>query len=184
MESFQQLELTKKRHSKQTTHKTRSRRISQRRKQRLIKKESGKSYRTNIGFGRINRTTQYCLQNFGLCSNPDNSINKNFKTALQTIPSHTWLQPRNLTFHNLCKQQKLPLGTKELLGLNLKFCISSNKITNDINKTVLLMAKIRHGGGSRMVVFRPFWEVVRCGLSFLAVKMSASFFRSASYFRL
>jgi hypothetical protein len=141
MESFQQLELTKKRHSKQTTHKTRSRRISQRRKQRLIKKESGKSYRTNIGFGRINRTTQYCLQNFGLCSNPDNSINKNFKTALQTIPSHTWLQPRNLTFHNLCKQQKLPLGTKELLGLNLKFCISSNKITNDINKTVLLMAK-------------------------------------------
>ncbi len=34
-----------------------------------------------------------------------------------------------------------------------------------------VMAKIRHGGGSRTVVFRPFWEVVRCGLSFLAVKM-------------
>ena len=47
-----------------------------------------------------------------------------------------------------------------------------------------VMAKIRHGGGSRTVVFRPFWEVVRCGLSFLAVKMSASFYRSASYFRL
>ena len=27
-----------------------------------------------------------------------------------------------------------------------------------------VMAKIRHGGGSRTVVFRPFWEVVRCGL--------------------
>jgi len=43
------------------------------------------------------------------------------------------------------------------------------------------MAKIRHGGGSRTVVFRPFWEVVRCGLLFLAVtyqevqKTSASF---------
>jgi len=52
------------------------------------------------------------------------------------------------------------------------------------------MAEIRHGGGSRTVVFQPFWEVVRCGLLFLAVtyqevqKMSASFFTSASFFRL
>jgi len=27
-----------------------------------------------------------------------------------------------------------------------------------------VMAKIRHGEGSRTVVFPPFWEVVRCGL--------------------
>jgi len=50
------------------------------------------------------------------------------------------------------------------------------------------MAKIRHGGGSRTVVFRPFWEVVRCGLLFLVVtyaggpkKKGASFFTSASF---
>jgi hypothetical protein len=28
-----------------------------------------------------------------------------------------------------------------LLGLNLKFCLASNTITNDINKTVLKMAR-------------------------------------------
>jgi hypothetical protein len=27
-----------------------------------------------------------------------------------------------------------------------------------------VMAKIRHGGGSRRVAFWPFWEVVRCGV--------------------
>jgi hypothetical protein len=111
MESLLQSELTKKRHFKQDIQKTRSRRLVQRRKQRLIKKELDKRHHTNTGLGRINQAKQYCLQNFGFCSNPDNSITKNFKTALQTVPPHTWLQPSDLTFHNLCKQQKLPLGT-------------------------------------------------------------------------
>ncbi|MFN9982586.1 MAG: hypothetical protein ACK53Y_21845, partial [bacterium] len=47
----------------------------------------------------------------------------------------------NLTFHNLCKKQKLPIGSKELLGLNLKFCIASKTLPNDINKTIIEMAK-------------------------------------------
>jgi hypothetical protein len=34
------------------------------------------------------------------------------KSALQTVPSQLWLQPKNLPFHNLCKQQKLPIGKR------------------------------------------------------------------------
>ena len=39
-----------------------------------------------------------------------------------------------------------------------------------------VMAKIRHGGGSRTVVLWPFWEVVQCGLSFLVVTIECEFF--------
>jgi len=51
-----------------------------------------------------------------------------------------------------------------------------------------VMAKICHGGGSRTVVFRPFWEVVRCGLLFLAVtyaggqKIECEFFYQFEFF--
>ncbi len=32
------------------------------------------------------------------------------------------LQPSNLAVHNLCKTKQPPSGTKNLLGLGLKFC--------------------------------------------------------------
>jgi hypothetical protein len=89
MESFQQPELTKELHINQPIQKNKSRRLAQRRKQRFIKKESGKRHYTNIGLGRINRSKQYCLQNFGFFANPDHSITKNFKSALQTVPSQS-----------------------------------------------------------------------------------------------
>jgi hypothetical protein len=44
------------------------------------------------------------------------------------------------TFHNLCKNIKLPTDTKALLGLNLKYCLANNTINQDINKTLLKMA--------------------------------------------
>jgi hypothetical protein len=61
--------------------------------------------------------------------------------ALTTAPSSLSLQPRNLTFHNLCKTNHLPPGTKSLLGLNLKYCLSSNTLPNDINSTMLKLAR-------------------------------------------
>lgn len=141
MESRQQLELKAAKHVLQTTHNTKSRRLVQQRKQRLIKKVINKHNCNGIGLARKYHTEQYCLHNFGFCANPAQSISKNFKSALGTTPLHSWLQPKNLAFHNLCKQQKLPTGAKELLGLDLKFCLSSIKITNDIHKTTLQMAK-------------------------------------------
>ena len=141
MEPLQQVTLNVPKNVPQSPRKIVSRRLAQRRKQRLIKKDAIKRNHTNVGIARNNHTEQYCLRNFGFCANPTLSKSKNFKLALHTKPSHLWLQPRNLAFHNLCKTQKLPLGAKELLGLNLKFCLSSGEITNDIKKTVMQMAK-------------------------------------------
>jgi len=141
MEPLQQVKLNKPKNAFQSTRKKASRRLAQRRKQRLIKINTVKDIHSNVGIARNNHTEQYCLRNFGFCANPTASKSKNFKLALHAKPSHLWLQPRNLAFHNLCKTQHLPLGTKELLGLNLKFCLSSGKITNDIKKTVIQMAR-------------------------------------------
>jgi len=141
MEPLQQVKLNKPKNAFQSTRKKASRRLAQRRKQRLIKINTVKDIHPNVGIARNNHTEQYCLRNFGFCANPTLSKSKNFKLALHTKPSHLWLQPRNLAFHNLCKTQKLPLGAKELLGLNLKFCLSSGEITNDIKKTVMKIAK-------------------------------------------
>jgi hypothetical protein len=69
------------------------------------------------------------------------NLRQNFNEAIKKEPSTQPFQPHNLAFHNLCKHNKLPLGSKELLGLNLKFCLTSNKITDEINKTVLQMAR-------------------------------------------
>jgi hypothetical protein len=59
---------------------------------------------------------------------------------MTTKPPLTYCQPRNLTYHNLCTINKVPPGTKQLLGLNLKYCLSTNHLHQDINKTVLKMA--------------------------------------------
>jgi len=47
----------------------------------------------------------------------------------------------NLTYHNLCPDYKLPPGTRELLGLNLKFCLSSKSPHNKVSKTMISMAR-------------------------------------------
>jgi hypothetical protein len=72
---------------------------------------------------------------------PISELASKFQQSYKKTPSTQPFQPHNLAFHNLCKNNKLPLGSKELLGLNLKFCLTSNKITDGINKTVLQMAK-------------------------------------------
>jgi len=141
MESFQQTKLNVPRNVPQSPRKATSRRLAQQRKQRLMKKDAFKRDHNNVGTARKSHTEQYCLRNFGFCANPALSKSKNFKLALHENPLRPWLQPKNLAFHNLCKTQKLPLGTKELLGLNLKFCLSCSKITNDIKNTMLQIAK-------------------------------------------
>jgi len=51
------------------------------------------------------------------------------------------MQPNNLGFHNLCNRNELPLGTRQLLGLNLNFCLASANVRDNINKTVLKMVR-------------------------------------------
>jgi hypothetical protein len=82
-----------------------------------------------------------CLTSFGFIADPNTTLQKNFDVAIQKAPSHLFLQPKNLAFHNLCKVNNLPPGSKELLGLNLKFCLASKTIPDDINKTMIQLAR-------------------------------------------
>jgi len=87
--------------------------------------------------------------------------NHNFQEALRqldnshTIITHTTnqhtnkrnlvsLQPKNLAMHNLCQGTQPPLGTKNLLGLGLKFCLAPPNPIPNIKDTLLKLAyKIR-----------------------------------------
>jgi len=82
-----------------------------------------------------------CQVNFGFCANPKFTLQKNFNTAIRMPLSSCYAQPTNLAFHNLCQSTKLPIGSRQLLGLNLKFCLASSHINSNINQTMLKMAR-------------------------------------------
>jgi len=75
-----------------------------------------------------------------LCQTPNYPWKKNFDNGLRTKPSCLFRQPSNLTYHDLCGNENIPTGTKQLLGLNLKYCLTTNRLNNNINKTVQKMA--------------------------------------------
>jgi hypothetical protein len=85
-------------------------------------------------------TAQRCKKYYGFLANPNISLQHNFNNTIIQADTIPLLQPFNLTFHNLCKVNDIPKGTKELLGLNLKYCISTNAMQQNINKTMLQLA--------------------------------------------
>jgi hypothetical protein len=89
---------------------------------------------------RLHHIRQRCIADFGLFADPKSTLQHNFNQALTSLSKHNCQQPTNLSFHNLCTKTNIPLGTKQLLGLNLKFCLSSRTLNNDINSTVRRMA--------------------------------------------
>jgi len=107
--------------------------------------------------------TNYLQYKFGFTSDPYKKTNYNFQEALKQIEqSHTviaanqtskkytnkkdliLLQPKNLAMHNLCQGVQPPPGTKNLLGLGLKFCLAPPNPTPNAKDTLLKLAyKIR-----------------------------------------
>ncbi len=90
---------------------------------------------------KIQHIKQLCLANFGFYSNPKNTLQKNFNYQIKKEYPTSYSQPSNLAFHNLCTKNNLPLGTRQLLGLNLNFCIASKRLDPNLNKTILRMAR-------------------------------------------
>jgi hypothetical protein len=115
-----------------------SRRIIQRRYKRLINKTTKNIY--NEFSNKLQQKNKFLESQYGFYANPDKDIRENFNTAMTTITPITHNQPTNLAFHNLCKETQLPLGAKQLLGLNLKFCLASNKLSYTPKRTLLNLA--------------------------------------------
>ncbi len=85
-------------------------------------------------------TKKNCLTNYGFCADPKHNLQTNFNTAIRTHTSTLYSQPANLAYHNLCTQSIIPPGTRQLLGLNLNYCLASRRLPNNINKTLLQLA--------------------------------------------
>ena len=49
-------------------------------------------------------------------------------------------QPKNQTMHNLCNDTQPPIGTRNLLGLGLKYCIAPPKPSYSIKECLKKMA--------------------------------------------
>jgi len=119
-----------------------SRRITQRRMKRLKHRTNLQQINEikNMARKHISKANNTCFFNYGFCSNPEATITTNFNNAINHIQNKEHLQPKNLAFHNLCQTQQIPTGTRQLLGLNLKFCLASNKLPNNIQHTMTNLA--------------------------------------------
>jgi predicted double-glycine peptidase len=70
----------------------------------------------------------------------DSPYKKNFNNIITSETANSSQQMSNLAFHNLCNNANIPHGTRQLLGLNLKYCLACSQLNNNINTTVQKMA--------------------------------------------
>lgn len=70
---------------------------------------------------------------------PDTNLSprQNLNRALLSMPPGVYFtRPKNMTYHNLCKESKPPTGTSSVLGLGLQFCIRSMRPDQDVQQTM------------------------------------------------
>ena len=136
-----------------------SRRKSQRKKRRLLSTLTRWNQQATEWF--LHHKTIQIKHNFGFISDPNKKLHINFQEAIRKLDTYhiidtnvkqsktnktnlIRLQPKNLSMHNLCKEKQLPLGTKNLLGLGLKFCTAPTIPSPNIRETLQKLAyKIR-----------------------------------------
>jgi hypothetical protein len=115
-----------------------SRRLFLRRTKREYKKKVNKQL--TIDSQKMNNKTKHNLIAYGFQAIPNTNLQNNFNEAIKKPTSALFQQPTNLAFHNLCSSNALPTGSRELLGLNLKFCIASRNLPYNLNKAMLKRA--------------------------------------------
>jgi hypothetical protein len=128
----------KQRKNKKHKPKSKSRRITQRcvkQNNKLNKQKQNAPFKNSLNLTKIR-----CFSNYGFCANPKHTLQLNFNNAIHTETPTPHSQPTNLAFHNLCTQNVTPVGTKQLLGLNLNYCLATKQIPNNMNKPILKMA--------------------------------------------
>jgi hypothetical protein len=112
-----------------------SRRLTQRCQKRQKKKAELKTKRV---LSHLQRHTITNLHNkYGYVCNPDKTLTQNFNSLLHSSLNNL---PLNSTYHNLCTTIQPLVGTRELLGLNLKFCIASRNFKPNIKSSIKRLA--------------------------------------------
>jgi hypothetical protein len=141
-------------------HHTKILRRKTQRRQKRYQTKTIKQYNT-IYTEELTHRCNIIRQTYGYTANPDSTSTKNFENSIKVIsknhnnsvqiPEHNnynkelnKLQPSNLSVHNLCISNPPPPGTKNLLGLGLKFCLTTPKANPNIIECLHQMAcKIR-----------------------------------------
>jgi len=110
-----------------------SRRISQRRKKRELK-QACKTKRISAQQAAFHLKKR-CLIQYGFQANSCLSLQLNFNQAVKNDYYTPTLLPKNLAFHDLTTSGNIPPNTKQLLGLNLNFCVAQNTLPYKIDET-------------------------------------------------
>jgi hypothetical protein len=86
-----------------------------------------------------------CDKRYGFHADPKQPVWQNKLKALTTMYTIiiTGIHPSNLTFHNL-ECSTLPPGSKDLLGLGLKFCIQQLVPQPEVQSTMTRLARSIH----------------------------------------
>ena len=73
---------------------------------------------------KIDDTRKLLVQQYGFAAGPDLLLWRNVEVQLARMNvQEVESRPRNMACHDLLQRLKLPTGTKELLSLNLNFCV-------------------------------------------------------------
>ena len=84
-----------------------------------------------------NRHNKELYNTFGYVCNPSLTTYQNKFNVLANTPTKIYFStPDNLSFHNLCQNSQIPLGTNNLLGLGHKFIPQRYKSNIDIEKCI------------------------------------------------
>ena len=86
---------------------------------------------------RATNGIKICNKNYGFTANPHLHCWANLLNTLQHKNCQSYFDDiKNLTFHNLCTETKIPPGTKQLLGLGPKFIPKTKYPTFDPTETL------------------------------------------------
>ena len=80
---------------------------------------------------KIDNTRAILVQQYGVAADPDLLLWQNVEVQLKTMDmTEVRSRPRNMACHNLLQRLELPSGSKELLGLNLNYCVKPPSIAH------------------------------------------------------
>jgi hypothetical protein len=88
------------------------------------------------------KTDQELKQRFGFIGDPAEKQWWNIKQAIRSLELRLLLiDPRNKAYRNLCENLRPTSGTRQLLGLGLKFCLERKQLNQQLQDTI---TKITH----------------------------------------
>ena len=76
------------------------------------------------------------VQQYGFAADLDLLLWQNVEVQLKTMDmTEVRSRPRNMACHNLLQRLELQSGSKELLGLNLNYCVKPSSLSQMTNMT-------------------------------------------------